>query len=169
MIVTKFADFKKQNTWLMAISMEIVHMAKSWPSLKEPIRMLGFSTRLLCHKYNWINFQINLTINSLLSSPPLFLLGEPSRGVWIGEVGVHSGDCADFRAVGLQIRFLGEGDVILDDVTAAAFKEFFSGSSVKSKHTIWKSPLNFLPSLVLGPSWEGGWEKCLFNPKEICF
>ena len=72
----------------------------------------------------------------------------------MGEVGVHSGDSADFRAVVLQVRFLGEGDEILDDiVTAVAFNGVVSGlldSSVKSKMITW-----VLPSLacsVLGSS-----------------
>lgn len=64
----------------------------------------------------------------------------------MGEAGVHSGDCADFRAVGLHVRFLGEGDAILDDATAVAFNGVVSDlvdSSVKSK-------LTTLVSLLLG-------------------
>ena len=71
----------------------------------------------------------------------------------MGEAGIHSGDCADFRAVGLQVRFLGEGDVILDDVTAVAFNGVLSDlldSSVKSKLTTWI--LSSLACLVLGSS-----------------
>ena len=89
----------------------------------------------------------------MLSSPPLFLLGEPTAGVSMGEAGVHSGDCTDFRAVGLQVRFLGEGDVILNDMTAVAFSGVFSDlsdSSLKSKLTTWVSP--FPACLGLGSS-----------------
>lgn len=71
----------------------------------------------------------------------------------MGEAGIHSGDCADFRAVGLQVRFLGEGDVILDDVPAVAFNGVLSDlldSSVKSKLTTWV--LSSLACLVLGSS-----------------
>lgn len=71
----------------------------------------------------------------------------------MGEAGIHSGDCADFWAVGLQVRFLGEGDVILDDVTAVAFNGVLSDlldSSVKSKLTTWV--LSSLACLVLGSS-----------------
>ena len=69
----------------------------------------------------------------------------------MGEAGVHSGDCADFRAVGLQVRFLGEGDVILNDFTVVAFNGVLSDlldSSVKSKLTTWVLPA--LVSWLLG-------------------
>lgn len=67
----------------------------------------------------------------------------------MGEAGIHSGDCADFRAVGLQVRFLGEGDVILDDVTAVAFNGVLS-DLLDSKLTTWV--LSSLACLVLGSS-----------------
>ena len=69
----------------------------------------------------------------------------------MGEAGVHSGDCADFRAVGLQVRFLGEGDVILNDFTVVAFNGVLSDlldTSVKSKLTTWVVPA--LVSWLLG-------------------
>ena len=71
----------------------------------------------------------------------------------MGEAGLHSGDCADFWAVGLQDRFLGEGDAILDDVTPVAFNGVLSDlldSLVKSILTTWVLP--FLACLVLGSS-----------------
>lgn len=67
----------------------------------------------------------------------------------MGEAGIHSGDCADFRAVGLQVRFLGEGDVILDDVTAVAFNGVLS-DLLDSKLTTWI--LSSLACLGLGSS-----------------
>jgi len=67
----------------------------------------------------------------------------------MGEAGIHSGDCTDFWAVGLQVRFLGEGDVILDDVTAVAFNGVLS-DLLDSKLTTWV--LSSLACLVLGSS-----------------
>ena len=110
----------------------------------------------------------NITINSLLSSPPLFLLGEATVVFRLGEDdGLYRGDCADFRAVAFR-SLTGEGVAILACVVAVAFTGVVGvllHSSVKSKVKWHCTSSVCLACLVLGSSLEGGSEKCLFKPR----
>lgn len=86
----------------------------------------------------------------------------------MGEDGVHCGDCAVFRAVGLH-SFLGEGDAVWADVIVVVFNGVLGDllhSLVKSISTRLCDVSLVLACLDVGSSWEaeGGSEKCLFIP-----
>ena len=110
----------------------------------------------------------NITINSLLNSPPLFLLGEATVVFRLGgDDGLYRGDCADFRAVAFS-SLTGEGEAILAGVVVVTFTGVLGvllHSSVKSKVKWHCTSSVCLACLVLGSSLEGGSEKCLFKPR----
>lgn len=85
----------------------------------------------------------NFTINSLLNSPPLFLLGDATQVFLLGETaGLCCGDRVKktFKSVSLD-SFTGEGDAVVAAVTTAALIGVLemgdlSGPSVKSTATL---------------------------------